>query len=119
MNKSNTKVSVINMERTLQKILETSRTMKHELNQNSTILDFGCGNGELVYKLRECGFPAFGCDFEFKLGDTFLITRLDYGGRVTTLNNPIASEVLQSRAKEFSQEKSVTEYLKLIGFNRR
>ncbi len=34
---------------------------------------------------------------------------------VATLNNPIAPEVLQSRAKqEFSQEKSVTEYLKLM-----
>ena len=33
---------------------------------------------------------------------------------VATLNNPIAPEVLQSRAKQFSQEKSVTEYLKLL-----
>lgn len=34
---------------------------------------------------------------------------------LATLNNPIAPEVLQSRAKEeFSQEKSTTEYLKLL-----
>ncbi len=33
---------------------------------------------------------------------------------LTTLNNPIASEVLQSRAKEFSQEKNTIEYLKLL-----
>ncbi|EGJ32393.1 glycosyltransferase [Moorena producens 3L] len=37
---------------------------------------------------------------------------------VATLNNPIAPEVLQSRAKEeFSQEKSTTEYLKLLNLS--
>ncbi len=33
---------------------------------------------------------------------------------VTTLGHPIPPELLQSRAKEFSQEKNITEYLKLM-----
>jgi ubiquinone/menaquinone biosynthesis C-methylase UbiE len=57
------------MERALQKILETVKSMKHELNQNSVILDFGCGNGNSVYQLRKYGFSALGCDFQFKSGD--------------------------------------------------
>jgi SAM-dependent methyltransferase len=32
----------------------------------SFILDFGCGSGQRVQILRDLGFQAFGCDFEFK-----------------------------------------------------
>src|SRR5436190_11234956 len=31
-------------------------------DENTKILDFGCGEGGLVYRLRDLGFPAFGFD---------------------------------------------------------
>lgn len=36
------------------------------VNDDSTILDLGCGQGQSVRELRELGYQAFGCDF--KLG---------------------------------------------------
>lgn len=35
---------------------------------NAKILDFGCGNGDLVFELRKMN-QAFGCDFKFKEGN--------------------------------------------------
>ncbi len=32
------------------------------------VLDFGCGNGDLVAQLRSLGFEAYGCDIGFKAG---------------------------------------------------
>ena len=34
------------------------------LEQNTAILDFGCGEGELVREGRAAGFQMFGCDFD-------------------------------------------------------
>lgn len=35
----------------------------------SAVLDFGCGNGELVKVYGERGYHAFGCELEFKEGE--------------------------------------------------
>lgn len=35
----------------------------------SRILDFGCGNGNMVQQLCRLGFDAFGCDFDFGTGE--------------------------------------------------
>ena len=35
---------------------------------NAKILDFGCGNGNLVFEFRKKNYQAFGCDFKFKEG---------------------------------------------------
>jgi SAM-dependent methyltransferase len=36
--------------------------MNFHLNQNSRILDFGCGEGKYVYEYRDAGFDAYGFD---------------------------------------------------------
>jgi SAM-dependent methyltransferase len=33
-----------------------------DLKPDSVIMDFGCGNGDIVRELHELGFQAFGCD---------------------------------------------------------
>lgn len=39
------------------------------IQNNSNILDVGCGNGDVVHKLLMDGFNSFGLDLEFKEGD--------------------------------------------------
>lgn len=41
---------------------------KFSLDEKSTILDLGCGNGSMVHELRILGFEAYGCDIKFKDG---------------------------------------------------
>lgn len=38
----------------------------YAINRKSSILDFGCGSGNSVKELLECGYNASGCDIEFK-----------------------------------------------------
>ncbi len=38
------------------------------VQMESKILDFGCGNGDFVQKLRQDGYNAYGCDLKFKQG---------------------------------------------------
>ena len=40
-----------------------------DIPPNARILDFGCGNGNLVFELRKKKKQAFGCDFKFKEGN--------------------------------------------------
>ena len=35
------------------------------INNNSRILDFGCGSGGSVQEFRKMGYQAFGCDIDF------------------------------------------------------
>ena len=51
-----------------QRFLCVVKELGHNLGQQSIILDFGCGNGELVNEFRKRGFFAFGCDLNFKEG---------------------------------------------------
>ena len=38
------------------------------LSSSTTILDFGCGNGDLVREYINRGYNAYGCDYQFKPG---------------------------------------------------
>lgn len=40
-----------------------------ELNERSRVLDFGCGNGNIVNEYSLKGYQAFGCDIAFKQGE--------------------------------------------------
>lgn len=40
----------------------------HPMPPGTTILDFGCGNGDGVRAMREAGYDAWGCDVKFKPG---------------------------------------------------
>lgn len=44
------------------------RDMGYALDQQSVVLDLGCGNGNLVHAYRKDGYQAYGCDFKFKDG---------------------------------------------------
>jgi len=44
------------------------RDLGYELDQQSVILDLGCGNGNLINEYRKQGHQAYGCDFEFNEG---------------------------------------------------
>jgi SAM-dependent methyltransferase len=43
------------------------RDLGYNLTKESTILDFGCGSGEMVQELRELGYVAFGCGTRFSI----------------------------------------------------
>ena len=44
------------------------KDLGYEIGSKTTILDLGCGNGDVVMEFRKKGFQAFGCDFVFKEG---------------------------------------------------
>ena len=50
------------------KILGTLADAGYPVSAGGRILDFGCGNGDLVYLFRGLGYDAFGCDMQFKEG---------------------------------------------------
>jgi ubiquinone/menaquinone biosynthesis C-methylase UbiE len=44
----------------------------HELDSNSAILDFGCGQGNMVRQYRDAGYQAFGADIDVPNTDQFI-----------------------------------------------
>lgn len=40
----------------------------YKLDKQATILDFGCGNGDIVHEYAKLGYKSFGCDLSFKEG---------------------------------------------------
>jgi SAM-dependent methyltransferase len=50
------------------KILGTLADAGHPVAEGGRVLDFGCGNGDLVHLFRGLGYDAFGCDMQFKEG---------------------------------------------------
>ena len=50
------------------------------LRAGAKVLDFGCGNGSLVYGWLEMGFDAHGCDLRFKSGPE--VENLQNAGRI-------------------------------------
>jgi ubiquinone/menaquinone biosynthesis C-methylase UbiE len=44
----------------------------YELDSNSAILDFGCGQGNMVREYRDAGFQAYGVDIDVSNEDEFL-----------------------------------------------
>ncbi len=51
------------------KFLSIAKDKSIDLQNNSAILDFGCGSGKSVYDLRQQGYDAYGCDIVFKSED--------------------------------------------------
>src|SRR5262245_57555888 len=51
---------------------DIAKELKHDITAQSTILDFGCGEGETVYQLRSLGFNAYGVDIKLSRQETFL-----------------------------------------------
>jgi SAM-dependent methyltransferase len=43
--------------------------LKNGSTLGSTALDYGCGSGKIVSKLRDANYPAFGCDLFYGGGD--------------------------------------------------
>ncbi|MEW5755877.1 MAG: class I SAM-dependent methyltransferase [Pseudomonadota bacterium] len=46
--------------------VQVLRDLGHDTERNAKILDFGCGNGDLVRELKESGFDTYGCDIDFE-----------------------------------------------------
>src|SRR5712692_803886 len=49
-----------------------AKELGRDITSESTILDFGCGEGEMVYQWRNLGFNAFGVDIKLTMQDAFL-----------------------------------------------
>ena len=58
---------MINKTFRLEQQLSILRDLGVQLNNNSVIVDLGCGNGSLVTEYLKKGFDAYGCDFKFKV----------------------------------------------------
>jgi SAM-dependent methyltransferase len=52
------------------------------INRKSSILDFGCGSGNSVEELLECGYNVSGCDIEFKNSENKDLERMISEGRI-------------------------------------
>ncbi len=46
--------------------LDIVKDLGYKLDQNSVVMDLGCGNGNLVREYRVNGYQAYGCDFDFE-----------------------------------------------------
>jgi ubiquinone/menaquinone biosynthesis C-methylase UbiE len=62
----------MNDARTIQLHKAILRELGHEIGSNSTILDFGCGEGKTVHQYRKAGFNAFGADILLHEENDFL-----------------------------------------------
>ena len=49
--------------------VETLKRKNIDFNPSVKVLDFGCGNGNRVQKMRDAGIDAYGCDVKFKSGE--------------------------------------------------
>lgn len=54
--------------RRMQTQLGIIKDLGYNLDQQSIVLDLGCGNGNIVREYRNHGYNAYGCDFSFKDG---------------------------------------------------
>jgi ubiquinone/menaquinone biosynthesis C-methylase UbiE len=54
--------------RRVEQFLNITSELGCELDDRSSILDFGCGNGDIVNEYARRGYKAFGCDIGFKDG---------------------------------------------------
>ena len=48
------------------------KELGYQLEPGSTVLDFGCGAGEMVAEYRKEGYEAFGCDIKLEADESFL-----------------------------------------------
>jgi len=58
-------MKVESLPRDLQLRFSIARELGHTFDNNTVILDFGCGSGKKVQELRNQGFNAFGCGTRF------------------------------------------------------
>jgi SAM-dependent methyltransferase len=75
-----------------------ARDLGHDITAESVILDFGCGEGQIVRQLRESGFEAYGADIVMSEQNHFLRLipnpyRIPFDDR--TFNVIISSSVLE------------------------
>lgn len=71
--------TVINHSRDIELCKLVLKELGYEIHTNSTVLDFGCGEGEMVEQYRRAGFHAFGVDIKMEKPSEFL--------RLITSNN--------------------------------
>ena len=64
------------MSNSLSKFLSIAKEKSIISENNSAILDFGCGSGKSVSELRGQGYNAFGCDIVFKKDEAVDTTAL-------------------------------------------
>jgi len=62
------------------------RDLAYPITKHAKILDFGCGNGDLVVAYRHLGFDAYGCDLQFKEGPNAL--SLEVEERIRMIEEP-------------------------------
>lgn len=51
-----------------QRQIRIIQELGYKVNSWDKILDFGCGNGDIVKLYRDNGFQGYGCDLDFKEG---------------------------------------------------
>jgi SAM-dependent methyltransferase len=66
----------------LQLKLKIVREFDFYLDQESVILDFGCGSGATVQEFRENGYQSFGCDIKFKTDNKVDLESMQKGGLI-------------------------------------
>lgn len=70
----------------LQLKLKIVREYDFYLNQESMILDFGCGSGATVQEFRDNGYQTFGCDIKFKTDDKVDLDSLQKRGLIRLID---------------------------------
>ena len=65
--------------------IKVIQELNYKLDSKSTILDFGCGNGYLVRKVRKLGYRAYGCDID--IGDGLDVDLMKNEGVIRLINS--------------------------------
>jgi cyclopropane fatty-acyl-phospholipid synthase-like methyltransferase len=71
-------------EETMNLQIATLGSLGHSVQPESRVLDFGCGNGDLVQAYLTHGVDAYGCDLTFKEGPH--AQKLDEAGKIRRLD---------------------------------
>jgi SAM-dependent methyltransferase len=66
--------------------LKMAKDLGFDLNGNTRIMDFGCGSGRVVQELRSLGYPAFGCDLEFRREPEAQTESMHHDGVIRLIN---------------------------------
>jgi len=85
------------------------RDLGYNLDQNSVILDLGCGNGNLVNEYRKNGYQAYGCDFEFNDGPN--VVYLQEKGIIRKINTAIYKLPFEDNSIDFLTSEQVFEHV--------
>jgi SAM-dependent methyltransferase len=77
-----------------------ARDLGHDITTESVILDFGCGEGQIVRQLRELGFEAYGTDIVLSEQSHFLRLIPDRGDYRIPFKNETFDAVISSSVLE-------------------